>query len=435
MSASPPKRILFLNRSYWPDAEATGQLLTELCEDLASEFEITVLAGQPNQNPREEDYVRSGKEVRNGVTIERVKNSRFAKRSMIGKLWNFFSFLWFAFWRSFRIPRQDIVVCETDPFLLPFLAVWLRFRHRCKLVFYLQDIYPDIAVAVEKAKEGFVVGTIRRLLRWCYRRADTIVVLSEEMRATLIEWGTLNALQIHIVPNWIDCASFSDKTKDDSWRRENGIQDEFLVMYSGNLGLSQDLHIVLEAARLLKDQSHIRFLLIGDGASKPALTQNKEDWGLENVTFLPYQPRERLAESLSSADLHLLPIRDSALRCLMPSKLYGILASGSAVLSTAPPNTELAEVIREGQVGENLYPFEAEPLSARIREFASQPELLKQMGERARDLVLRKYDRPVSVAAMREVLYDLHEGNNRQTEPAGRVSDVPESVVSASPEP
>ena len=138
----------------------------------------------------------------------------------------------------------------------------------------------------------------------------------------------MDSVPIKIIPNWIDTTKIVPVKQDNTWRQEHGFDAEnlFLVMYSGNLGLSQDLSIVIDAAKKLQDLPELQFVFVGEGASRDALIKQSE--GLRNVTFLPYQPRERLAESLSAADLHLLPIRKEALDCLMPSKLYGILASG-----------------------------------------------------------------------------------------------------------
>jgi len=411
MCSDSRSRILFLNRSYWPDAEATGQLLTELCEDLSEDFQVTVLCGQPNQNPGHQSFVVSGEEVQHGVLISRVKNSRFNKRTLLGKLINFLSFLWNACWRTRHLEHPDIVICETDPFPLPLLAAWIRFRTRCKVVFYLQDIYPDIAVAVGKTREGFITRCLRWLLRACYRRADSIVVLSKDMKRTIQSWGKLDHVPVRVIPNWIDTRNVQPQKTRNTWRTEHGFsaESQFLVMYSGNLGLSQDLSIVVDAARRLQDCDRIQFVFVGEGASKNALMQQAAD--LENVSFLPYQPRERLSESLSAADLHLLPIRNAALNCLMPSKLYGILASGTAVLAIAPADCELAEIIENENVGINVPEFRAERIERAIRNLSIERDRLSDMGRRGRLLAERKFDRRASVAAFRDLLNHLSRQN------------------------
>ena len=185
-SSQGGSRILFLNRSYWPDAEATGQLLTELCEDLTERFDVSVLAGQPNQNPKGETYDRSRCQERNGVFIERVRHPQWSKRSLIGRAINLIGFLFAATFRSLRISRPDFVIVETDPFMLPMLGRWLKWWRGSRLIVYLQDLYPDVAVVLEKVREGWLTRFIRWQLMAAYRQADAIVVLSGDMKNTLI---------------------------------------------------------------------------------------------------------------------------------------------------------------------------------------------------------------------------------------------------------
>jgi len=428
MSSTSRPRLLFLNRSYWPDTEATGQLLTELCEDLTDRFDVTVLCGQPNQDPHGESFLVSGRQVRCGVCIERVNHTSFSKRSLTGKLLNFCSFLWSAFWRSRRLNRCDVIVCETDPFLLPFLAVWIGFLSRAKLVFYLQDIYPDIAVAVGKARPGVLVDLLRRMLRWCYRRADAIVVLSEDMRGAIQAWGTLDDVPIRVIPNWVDTSRIRPIKQNNAWREQHGLTDKIVIMYSGNLGLSQDLSIVLEAAAQLKDRENLRFVFVGEGAAKARLQDEAKQLGLSNVCFLPYQPQECLAESLSAADLQILPIRASALKSLMPSKLYGILASGTPLVSTAPPGSELARIVQDADAGKNVHPFTSAGLSETIRTLLDSPSQLWKMGERGRQFAVTHYDRKLSIQGFSNLLQSLKVSGLPTDFPRGSRATDAESV-------
>ncbi len=184
MTSAKP-RIVILNRSFWPDTEATGQLLEDLCEHLAISFDVHVVCGQPN-SPRVDDYQRSGIECRDGVTIHRLKHRQFAKRVPAGRLINLVSFTLAAarYLRGNRIPA-DVVICETDPFLLPIVAAKHCRRVGCKFVSYLQDIYPDVAEEIEKVSSGWLTNQIRSRLRAAYSSADRIVVLGRCMQDRL----------------------------------------------------------------------------------------------------------------------------------------------------------------------------------------------------------------------------------------------------------
>ncbi len=399
-------RIVFLNRSYWPDAEATGQLLTELCEDLADQFDVTVVAGQPNQNPTGCKFVRNGAQIRNNVRIRRVRHTRFPKSFLPGRAVNLLSYLFSASLAVFGMRRPDVAVVETDPPLLCLLGGLLRRCRKTKLVVYLQDIYPDLAVALGKAPQSCVTLALRKLMFGVYRRADRVVVLSRDMKHLLIDAG-IPADQIQCIPNWIDTNTVYPVKKDNTFRREQDLDGQFVVMYSGNLGLCQRLETVIEAADRLRQRDDVLFLFVGDGVLKPRLVELAHKKGLSNVRFLPYQPKDRIAQSLSAADLHLVPLDPRIASCLMPSKLYGILACGTPVLAIAPEDCELAELTREHDVGVVVPPGKPEAIADAILRLVDEGWDLAAMGERARQLATQSYDRKRVITQFNAMLTDV----------------------------
>jgi colanic acid biosynthesis glycosyl transferase WcaI len=195
------------------------------------------------------------------------------------------------------------------------------------------------------------------------------------------------------IPNWIDTSAVRPLKGRSSFRQRHGIDGQFLVMYSGNLGLCQRLEDIIAAAGHLRDRSDILFLLVGGGALKRPLEDEAASLGLSNVRFLPYQPKSELAESLSAADVHLVPLDPRVASCLMPSKLYGVLASGTPLVAVAPDECELAELTREHDVGVVAPPGEPEALADILRNLADEAWDLPEMGRRARRLAERQYDR------------------------------------------
>ena len=403
VTEKPLPRVLFMNRSYWPDAEATGQLLTELCEDLTAEFDVSVIAGQPNQNPNGMSFRSRGTEVRNGVRIHRVWNSRFSKASLLGKALNFISYLGNASLRAMFTRRPDLVVVQTDPPLLCLLGMFLQWWRQVKLVVYMQDLYPDLAIALGKIPEGKLSRALGRIMFTAYRRADHVVVLSHDMKKVLTRAG-IAAEKISCISNWTDTSQVVPARPALRFRAEHGVEDRFVVMYSGNMGLCQCLEDVVEAAALLKDDPSIAFLLIGDGAKKPQLEQLVAKHNLRNLRFLPYQPKSQLSESLSAADLHLLPVDPRIIDYLMPSKLYGILASGSPVLAVVPEGSELANTVRDLGAGLVVPPGRPKTIAEAIRWAAAHPKRLTRMGRLARKAAVTLYDRKVSTGAFHGML-------------------------------
>jgi len=290
---------------------------------------------------------------------------------------------------AFRLPRPDVIVAETDPPLLGALAALLKLRWRCRLVYNVQDLYPDIAEVTGGVRNPLLLGLLRRANDYAYERADLIVTLGDDMADRIIAKG-VPAGKVVVVPDWVDCGRIRP-LESNPFRRNFG--GKFVVMYSGNIGLSQQLEAVLEAADGLRDVQRILFAVIGEGARKEWLERRARAMGLPNVTFLPYQPQENLGESLSAADLHLIPLAPGAAGCLVPSKIYGILAAGRPFIAMMEENAEIAQIARKEGVGFVVQPGDVDALIRTVREAVDAPQRLKQMGLRARRLAELRFDR------------------------------------------
>ena len=337
-------------------------------------------------------FRRCGWDERNGVRIRRVWHTRFPKRLFLGRLLNFLTFLWGAWLAAWRLPRFQVVVVETDPPLLCLLGAFLRWRTGAKLVIYLQDLYPDIAFALGKLPDNWLTRRLRQLMFSTYRSADRVVIVGRDMQKVLTAGGVARQ-RISWIPNWIDTDRVVPRKDENSFRSEHQLDGRFVVMYSGNLGLCQQLEDVVLAADRLRDREDIELLIVGDGASRPRLQEAAEKLALTNLRFLPYQPKERLAESLSAADLHLVPLDPRATFYLMPSKVYGILATATPLLAIVRDDCELAELTRSQGVGFVSAPGDPEALAQLVRTSADNRDELAEMGYAARRLAEWHFDR------------------------------------------
>lgn len=400
-------RVLFLNRSYWPDGEATGQLLTELAEDLAERFEVSVVAGLPNENPSNERYRVCRSMTRHGVTIHRVPHTRLPKRWLPARAVNFVTFLLLATLRAACCRKQDVLVVETDPFLLALSGAVLRWRHRSRLVIYLQDIHPDVGIAVGRLKENWLTRSLRAALLAVYRRADRVIVLSRDMRNTLLAAGVPEPA-IVCLSNWTDTEQVRPTAGSNRFRARYGIAPEtFVVMYSGNFGMTQRLERLLDVAHQLKERRDMLFAFVGGGAAEPSLRRDVQQRQITNVRFFPYQPKDSLGDSLSAADLHVLTVHPAALAYLMPSKFYGILAAGRALVAAVPDNSELAEEIVEHQVGSVVHPEDQPGLAEAVVKAVHRRNDLREQGQRARRLAESTYDRRIVTRRFGDLLDEL----------------------------
>jgi glycosyltransferase involved in cell wall biosynthesis len=382
--------LLFLNRSFWPDLEASGQNLTELCEDLSAEHDITVIAGPSYYVHTRHSGLwtndRLGK-----IRILRTWGTRFSKRRLVTRMTNLGTYFLLASIAALSIAKPDMIIAATDPPLLGALGVLLKRWWRCPLVYNIRDLYPDVAEANGAIRNPLLLGLLKWSNALASARADMLVVLADDMRQRVIARG-VPEYKVAIVHNNVDCRKIY-AIEPNAFRARWA--DNFVVMYSGNLGLSQQLETVLEAADLLREDTRIVFLLVGEGARKNWLKEKARNLKLTNVEFLSYQPKERLAESLSAADLHLIPLLKAATGAIVPSKIYGILAVGRPFVAMTADSAEAARLAREYAIGFVVTPGDAADLARVVRSSADNRANLQVMGQNARQLALQEYDRPI----------------------------------------
>jgi colanic acid biosynthesis glycosyl transferase WcaI len=363
--------------------------LTELCDDLSEDHEITIIAGPSyhagTRPSRPWRYERRGR-----VSIIRTWGTKFPKANLAGRIVNLGTYYALAAIATIPLRRPDVIVAETDPPLLGALAALLKRRWRCRLVYSVQDLFPDIAIANGHLRSRFLLDLLKRGNGIAFKHADRILALGHDMAERIVAKGVASG-KVAVMPAWVDCGAIHPVASN-PFRAQ--FSDKFVVMYSGNLGFSQQLESVLQAAEQLRDDPRLLFVLIGEGACKDQLVARAAARGLTNVIFLPYQPKESLAESLSAADLHLIPLAPGTAGCIVPSKIYAILAAGRPFVAMMEEHAEVARLACEHNVGFVVKPGDAAALAAATREAFAHPDVLHQMGSRARRLALERFDRP-----------------------------------------
>jgi glycosyltransferase involved in cell wall biosynthesis len=328
--------LLFLNRFYAPDVSATAQLLTDLAEDLAARGEeVTVLTSRL----RYDDPATRlpSRERRNGVRVRRVWTSRFGRAWLPGRAIDYATFYLSATFALLAEARRgDLLVAMTDPPLLSVPAALVAGLRGARLVLWCQDLFPEIAAAHGLR---FARGRLGRLLRalrdWSLRRAETVVAIHPTMARRLAALGVPEA-RIRVIENWAPAGIRPVPHAANPLRREWGVEDDrFVVAYSGNLGRVHDPAGVIDLVRRTAGRG-VTWLFIGGGAGMAELARVVAAEGLPDVLFRPYQPRERLAESLSVADLHLVSLDPAFEGLVWPSKIYGIEAAGRPWIRLRP---------------------------------------------------------------------------------------------------
>ncbi len=400
--------VCFFNRSYWPDIASTGQLLTELAEDLVAQhgWEVTVVCGYPLRTDRR----LPDQEMHNGVRIVRAPGTTRDPRRFWGRAANYLTYFASACVVSFKIPRPDVVLAMTDPPIIGLAGLWTAWRSRARFVYLTQDVFPEVARLLEDFHNETVNTALDRINRFLLRRADAIIALGDTMRRRLIDEKGADAAKIAVIHNWADCTALTPGPKDNTFARRHGLTGRFVVMHAGNIGLSQNLDVVIAAAARLREHDDIRFVFVGEGARRQALERLARDSGLDNVIFLPFQPRGEMRESYAAADVFLISLQQGIEGYIVPSKLYSVLAAGKPYIAAIASASEVADIARDHDCGFVVAPGDSEALAARVLELYRDRELLERLGTRARQAGML-FDRPRAVAAYAALLREVAAGH------------------------
>ncbi len=418
------RRVAFLNRSYSPDSGATGQLLEQLSIHLAPIYDVTVVAGTPDNQVRQAGIPNTDRQDSQTVRVERLRHTTFDKRRLLGRLTNLATFTWKVRAWGTQAPKFDAVISETDPFFLPLVAAPLAKRMGAKYIAYIQDVYPDIGIALGMQGENLLTRALRERLRRAYLRADRIVVLDEDMRDRLAWWG-LPRDKFVIISNWVDTTKVRPLTGHNAFRAQHALQGRFVVMHSGNMGLTQRLDQLVQATTECAWPERALLLLIGDGVRRTALQSEIEKWGVQDrVRILPPQPAQTLSTSLSAANIHVVSLDGSLWGCMFPSKLYGILAVGKATLAVVPTDGSVDRLVRQHRLGLSVLPNSPIEFARAVRYAMEHPDELQQYGSNARQLAVQQFDKLISCNAFETVLAELWEtpATSLTKMPAGRAT-------------
>jgi colanic acid biosynthesis glycosyl transferase WcaI len=296
--------------------------------------------------------------------------------------------------------KVDGVLAMSPPLTLGLTGWFTKIIRRAPLVFNIQDVFPDAAIQTGAISNKKIIAAAKWLERVSYQRSDAVVLLSRDLLTNIAnKIDTKFHDRLHVIPNFVDTVAITPQNRMTAYRAELGIGDQLVVMYAGNVGFSQSLNLVTEAAAKFPE---IAFVINGDGAARKKLQQDCAQ--LTNVYFGDYQPIERLSEVLATGDIHLVPLRAGLASVSVPSKSYSILAAGRPMLAAIDPNTEIPNMLRESGAGIAVEPDNAPAFIEALGELVSNQELLLEMGARGRNWV-ETHASPASVAAQYEAIF------------------------------
>lgn len=399
-------KIVVLCPHFAPDTAPTGTVMTRIVEELAGRgHELHVVTALPwyrahRIEPGWEDGV-GRTEYTTWGTITRVHPFPGTdKRNLARRALGFAGFSLLAAIAGVRaggwLRKADVVLAMSPPLTLGLTGRLVGLTHRAPLVFNIQDVFPDAAVQTGALTNRRLIALAAWLERLSYRASRAVTVLSDDLAANLA--AKTDAAKIHVIPNFVDTAVIRPGNRMTGYRAELGIGDEPVVLYAGNVGFSQDLGLVLEAARRMPE---VTFLINGDGAARRQLEQDAA--GLANVRFAGYQPVARLSEVLATGDVHVVPLRAGLGNVSVPSKTYSSLAAARPVVAAIDPGTEIPRLLAAAGAGVAVPPGDPEAFVAALGDLLGQPARLRSLGSSGRAWVEREAS-PAAVGAAYERL-------------------------------
>jgi colanic acid biosynthesis glycosyl transferase WcaI len=393
-------RLLVLNQYYWPGVEATANLLTELCEALASTHDVTVITGASPGLP--------ARQVRNGVEIVRVRSTTYDRSHLLRRAANYVTYVLGLIWKAMLARRPDIVLCMTDPPFIGSIARIVAARFRAPLLIVMQDVFPEIAVKLGRLHNPVVVRSLGLLVDSSLRSAQRVVAIGDTMKQRLEEKG-VRPERIRVIPNWVDVARVRPQPRDNPWAREHQLSKRFVVMHSGNVGYAQDLDSLIRACTFLRDLDELAVRIIGSGARREELIGLARRLDADKVRFMPWQPYELRALSISTADIHVVGLARGLAGYVVPSRLYGVLATGRPVIAAAEEESETAQLVTRIGCGVVVRPGDPFALARAIRAAYDGEFDLAEMGRRARAFAEAEGDRAIALERYEAVLSELAE--------------------------
>jgi colanic acid biosynthesis glycosyl transferase WcaI len=381
-------RILIYGINYAPELTGIGKYTSEMCEYLVMRgYEVTMITAFPYypewKIPEEYRNKILLKERHNGVTVKRsylyVPSKVTTKKRILHEM----TFILSSFVNLITTKKPDILIVISPPLCLGLTAYMAGRLKRVPFVFHVQDLQPDAARDIGMLKKGIFIRLLYKIENYIYERASLVSTISGGMRRKIISKG-INPGKVFFFPNWVNTDFIRQWERNNIFRKNNGLGSKFLVVYSGNIGIKQGLDTILDVANRTRDMDDIVYLVVGDGAYKENLFRKNKKMALNNVKFLPVQPRDMLPYLLSAADISLVPQQKTVTDIVMPSKLIDILASGRPVIAGAKPGSEVYNVIKNYGCGIVVEPENPDQMYKAVIDLYNNRDKAEEYGRNGR---------------------------------------------------
>lgn len=407
------RNIVFVINYFYPDFASTGQLLTELCLHLQHEFNVTVIAAQPENHVKEKrKNPRFSEDRLENIRILRIRLPVLNKGNKWSRLNYILAYFFYSLYLVWRQKNVDLIyTISTPPILGGFIGTIGKWLKKSKHIYNIQDFNPEQAEAVGYMKNK----GLYRLARWIdtfnCKHADHIITVGQDMQETLVaRFARKSITNNTVINNWTNEQEIIPLNKDhlqvSRFIEAHGWKDKFIVMYSGNLGLYYDLENLIEITHAFTDYKDIVFVFIGDGAVKSRMQQKVKD--NHQVFFLPFQPKNEIKYTLNAADVHLVVNQKGIKGVSVPSKIYGVMAAGKPILGVLEDGSEAARLINSSNCGLVVEPQCYEEIIEKIKFlYRLDRQELQLYGLRGREYLEQNLRRDISLEKYRKLLLSV----------------------------
>jgi colanic acid biosynthesis glycosyl transferase WcaI len=397
-------KILYVSQYFPPEMGAPAARAAELAHHWAETgHEVSVLTGFPNHPtgvvpPEWRSRLRHliDRESVGRVNVFRTWLWPLPNRKAHERMRNYASFCLSAALRGLTIPRPDVVIATSPQLLVGLSGWWIAFSRQIPFVFEVRDLWPESLIAVGADNEdSLLYHALSAIAKFLYQRAQLIVVVAPAFKEHLMRHWRVPAEKIAVVENGVETHLFtpSPPAANDSFRRQLGVAEKFLVSYVGTMGNAHGLETLLDAAAQLRHQNpKVLFLLVGEGAEKARIKSLAESRGLNNVRFLDQQPRETIPAFISASDACLVLLKKTEVfKTVIPTKMLEFMSCARPVILGV--DGQARRIVEDAGAGLVIEPENSAALAQAIGQLAANRELGESLGQKGREYILRNFSR------------------------------------------
>lgn len=337
------------------------------------------------------------------------KDYKYDSTSFHGRLksWTRHYYVVKDFFRQYKDVKYDLIFAISNPPINSYLGLKAKKKFNCPFIYMNWDVYPQvISLTIDNPIAKIVCFFWNQWNKHHYNKIDQMITIGETVAKSIRESIKPFDVKMIVIPLSADTERFKPIEKNSNkFVIEHGLQDEFIVLYSGKMGIGHNIEIILDAANKLKNDPYIHFLLIGGGEKYPIVKEYKEKYNLSNMTVLPFQDEETFPFSMASGDVCIVSQESKVAHLMVPSKVYTMMACGGAIIGICTGNDDLSKNIIDNNIGDIVIDNDSYTLVKKIRELYTNPNKLQYYKDNSRNVCVEKYSR-LAVCKELEKLFD-----------------------------